>query len=38
MKAVALLLAAALAMSACSLPLTNVHPNCGPHYGDGGNG
>ena len=26
----------ALALSGCNLPITNVHPNFGPHYGDGG--
>jgi len=37
-KAVALLLMTALALSACGLPRTDVHPNFGPHYGDGGSG
>jgi hypothetical protein len=36
MKAVALLLATLVAASACNLQRTNVHPNFGPHYGDGG--
>jgi hypothetical protein len=38
MKAVLALLLTALALSACGLPRSDVHPNFGPHYGDGGAG
>ncbi len=38
MKTVALMLVISLMLAACKVTLTHVHPDFGPHYGDGPGG